>query len=106
MEPTAGIGATLIVRGELHAQEDITIAGRVEGSINVQGHTVVVQPGATIEADVHARQIVIAGRTIGLLLAEERLELRSTAETDGDISARRIAIADGAGMHGRVQMPA
>lgn len=106
MEATAGIGATLVIRGELFAEEDITIAGRVEGSINVQGYTVVVQPGATIEADVHARQIVVAGRTIGMLLAEERIELRSTAEIDGDISARRLAIADGAGMQGRIQMPA
>lgn len=106
MNSIAGIGATLVIKGELRAEENITIAGRVEGSIEAVGHTVLVQPGATVQADVHATHIVIGGRTVGFLMAEERLELQSTAVIEGEISARRLSVADGAGIVGRVQMPA
>lgn len=106
MDTIAGIGATLVIKGELRAEENITIAGRVEGSIQAVGHTVRVQHGATVQADVHATHIVIGGRIIGFLLAEERLELQSTANIEGEISARRLSMAEGAALVGRVQMPA
>lgn len=106
METTARIGVTLVIKGELRAQEDIAIAGRVEGSIYVKGHTVTVQSGGHVAANIHARQIIVAGRVTGKLKADDRIELRETANIDGDVSAPRISIADGAEVHGRIDMPA
>jgi len=106
METTARIGATLVIKGELRAQEDIAIAGRVEGSVHVNGHTVTVLPGGHVAADINARQIIVSGRITGLLIADERIELRETANIEGDLSAPRIMIADGAEVHGRIDMPA
>ena len=106
METIARIGATLVIKGELRAQEDVTFAGRIEGSVQVTGHTLTVQAGGHIEADIQARQIVVAGRVTGMLCADDRIELRDTANIEGDLSAPRVAIADGAEIHGRVDMPA
>jgi cytoskeletal protein CcmA (bactofilin family) len=106
METTARIGATLVIKGELRAQEDVAIAGRVEGSVHVTGHTVTVQPGGHVAADINARQIIVAGRVSGLLIADDRIELRETANIEGDMSAPRIVIAEGAEVHGRIDMPA
>jgi cytoskeletal protein CcmA (bactofilin family) len=106
METTARIGATLVIKGELRAQEDVAIAGRVEGSVHVSGHTVTVQPGGHVAADINARQIIVAGRVTGILIADERIELRETANIEGDMAAPRISIADGAEVHGRIDMPA
>ncbi len=106
METTARIGATLIIKGELRAQEDVAIAGRVEGSIIVTGHSVTVQPGGHVAADISARQIVVAGHVTGKLAADDRIELRDSANIEGDLSAPRIVIADGAEVHGRIDMPA
>lgn len=106
METTARIGATLVIKGELRAQEDVAIAGRIEGSIHVSGHSVTVHSGGHVAADIHARQIIVAGRVTGKLKADERIELRETANIDGDVSAPRISIADGAEVHGRIDMPA
>src|SRR4029453_6676948 len=61
MDTTARIGATLVIKGELRAQEDVAIAGRVEGSIHVAGHTVTVQPGGHVAADITARHIIGGG---------------------------------------------
>ena len=48
MEATARIGASIVVRGEMIAQEDVLIAGRVEGTIRIEGHRVTVAPGGRI----------------------------------------------------------
>ena len=106
MDTTSRIGATLVIKGEVRAQEDVAIAGHLEGSIHITGHTLTVQAGAHVDADIHARQIIVAGRVTGMLIAEDRIELRDTANVGGDLSAPRIAIADGAEVHGRIDMPA
>ena len=56
------VGSTVVIKGGLTAHEDVSIAGRVEGVINVTGHRV-----------------------------------------DGDLSAPRVVIADGALVNGRIE---
>jgi cytoskeletal protein CcmA (bactofilin family) len=106
METTARIGSTLVFKGELQAQEDVAIAGRIEGTIQIVGHTLTVQAGAHVEGDIQARQIVVAGSVTGMLIADERIELRETAKVDGDLAAPRLKIVDGAEVRGRIDMPA
>jgi cytoskeletal protein CcmA (bactofilin family) len=103
MNQRAGIGSTVVIKGELSAQEDVVIAGRVEGLINVAGNTVTVEPGAHVVGDIAAKAIVIAGAVTGSLLAEDRIQIGSGAELDGDVAAPRIAMADGAVVCGRVE---
>ena len=91
MDRIAAVGSSVVIKGELLAREDVVIAGRVEGTISVEGHLVVVEPGGHVAADVVAKGIVIAGTVTGSVVAEERIELRS------------IAIAEGATLSGRVE---
>ena len=44
---------------------------------------------------------MIAGTVNGSLIAEDRIELRSSARVEGELNAPRIAIADGAMLSGR-----
>ena len=58
-------GPTLRFKGELKAQEDIKIEGRIEGTIHHQQRVVVGQKGevvATVNAAVHRRRWQGAGR--------------------------------------------
>jgi cytoskeletal protein CcmA (bactofilin family) len=103
MDRIAAVGSSVVIKGELSAREDVVIAGRVEGTINVEGHLVVVEPGGHVSADVAAKGVVIAGTVTGSVVAEERIELRSTARVEGELSAPRIAIAEGATLSGRVE---
>ena len=93
MERIAAVGASVVIKGELSAREDVVIAGRVEGTISVEGHLV-------------AKGVVVAGTVSGSVIAEERIELRSTARVEGELSAPRIAIAEGATLSGRVETSA
>ena len=103
MNQRAGVGSSVVIKGELKAHEDVVIAGRVEGSINVTGHLVVVEAGAHVVGDITATGIVVAGAVHGSLLAEERIQAQVGADLQGDISAPRIAVADGAVVNGRIE---
>jgi cytoskeletal protein CcmA (bactofilin family) len=103
MNQRAGVGSSVVIKGELSAKEDVVIAGRVEGSINVTGHLVVVESGAHVVGDITATGIVVAGAVHGSLLAEDRIQAQVGADLQGDISAPRIAVADGAVVNGRIE---
>lgn len=103
MDQLAGVGSSVTIRGELSAQEDLVISGRVEGTISVKGHLVVIEAGGQVEARILAKAVVISGVVTGSIVADERIELRSTARVEGELAAPRVAIADGATISGRVE---
>ena len=103
MHERAGIGSTLVIKGELTAHEDVVIAGRVEGSINVTGHLVVVEAGANVAGDITATGVVVSGSVQGSVLAEERIQVHAGADLQGDLSAPRIVVADGGVVNGRIE---
>ena len=103
MHERAGVGSTVVIKGELTAQEDVIIAGRVEGVIDVLGHRVIVEPGAHVSADITATGIVVGGTVEGSLIAEERIEVQAGADLQGAVSAPRVVVADGSVVNGRIE---
>lgn len=103
MDRPAEIGSTIVIKGEITAQEDLVISGRVEGSIAVSGHALTVNEGAAITARIQARALVVSGRVSGTLTADERLELRQTADVDGEIAAPVLKVVDGAIFRGKAE---
>ena len=103
MERIAEIGASIVIKGDLTADENVVIAGRVEGSISVEKHSVTVRPGAQLEADVDARLIVVGGQVKGTMSAAESIELQRTAHVQGEIVAAAIRLDDGAVFNGKAQ---
>ena len=97
-------GATLVIKGEIIAQEPLTIAGRVDGTIEAQGHMVTIQPGAHVAADIAAASVVVGGHVRGSIDAERRIELHAGAEVNGDLKAPRAAVEDGAFLNGKVHV--
>jgi cytoskeletal protein CcmA (bactofilin family) len=104
METTARIGASIVVRGEMTAQEDVLIAGRIEGTIRIEGHRVTVGPGAQVVADIHAREVVVAGQVLGNIFASDRVDLRETADMEGNVATPLLKMSDGAAFRGRIDM--
>lgn len=103
MERPTEIGASTVIKGELHAREDILISGRVEGMIQSEGHRVTINPGAEVAADILAREIVVSGKAAGALSAKERISLNGTAKVEGELSAPAITIVEGATFQGEVE---
>jgi len=103
MERTAEIGASVVIKGDVTAREDIVISGRIEGTVSVEDFSVTVRPGANLEADMDAKAVVIGGHVSGTLSAAESIELQRTAQVQGEIVAAVIRLDDGAVFNGKAQ---
>ena len=98
------LGKSMVLKGDLSASEDLTIEGRLEGTITVQGHTLTVGDHAQIEAQILARVATIRGTVHGDVTATEKVEILATGSLDGDVVAPRIAIAEGACFRGKMDI--
>jgi cytoskeletal protein CcmA (bactofilin family) len=98
----AWIGASIRIKGDLVSSEDMTIAGEIEGDIAVPEHTVVVAPRGVVRGNIKARAVVVHGTVLGAVLADRRVEVGETGSVTGDITAPRLAIAEGAALRGRL----
>jgi len=91
------------IKGEIIGGEDLFIDGNVEGKITFQNSVLTVGPNATVKADITAREIVVRGRVNGKLEGGERVQIWSTGRVNGDIHADRVAIEEGAEVHGKME---
>jgi cytoskeletal protein CcmA (bactofilin family) len=106
VQPSGGmIMSSLVIKGEIRGREDLYIDGEVQGTINLSEGRVTLGPHGRISADIEAREIVVRGTVEGTLLGRERVEIGRTGDARGDIVTARIAVEDGARIHGHVDVP-
>ena len=99
----AWVGKSVLFRGDLISLEDMTIDGRVEGTIELRDHTLTIGPDATIQADIIAKAVSILGKVIGSINASETVYIAETGSVEGNITSRRVSMDDGAIVRGRVE---
>src|SRR5690606_32882753 len=92
----ATIGRSISIKGDVTGDEDLVIQGRVEGSVNLQQHSVTIGPEGEVKASVVGRVVTVEGKVEGNIQADEQAILRSSAVVQGDITAPRVVLEDGA----------
>ena len=97
------IGPHLVVRGRLDGKGDLRVDGVVEGEIELDGG-LVIGPDGTVAGPVRASTVEVAGEVHGTVHAESAVSIRAGGRVQGDVRARRIAIDDGAALHGGIEM--
>ena len=98
------IGKSVIIKGQVNSDEDLTIEGRVEGMIDLRQNVLTIGPNGKIEADLLAKSIVVLGDVTGNVTATERIEIRDNGSVDGDLVSPRVVITEGAHFRGSVDM--
>ena len=101
---SARIGKTVVIRGEVKGGEDLTIDGRVEGTIQLADNRLTIGPNADVAADLTARDVLVMGKVKGNVIATGRVELRAGCLLEGDVRAMRLAIEDNAVLRGKVDL--
>jgi len=91
------------IEGRISGSGEIVVNGFVSGTIEAAG-TVKVGEMGRVEATVHGRVVSVAGAVVGDITADEKIELEISARVDGNITAPRILIKDGANFRGQVNM--
>lgn len=92
-----------ILEGKLIYDGSIRADGRVEGEVRVTGN-IDVANGATVKALLEGASVTLKGQVEGTITARDKLTLGRNARLSGDITVRRLEIADGATMNGHVRM--
>jgi cytoskeletal protein CcmA (bactofilin family) len=98
----AWVGKSVVFKGELMSSEDMTIDGRIEGTIEVRDHMLTIGPDADIRARIVARAVTVHGDVNGSISGSERVEIQKTGSVLGDITTPRLVMVDGAVLRGRV----
>jgi cytoskeletal protein CcmA (bactofilin family) len=100
---TTIIGESILISGSLAGDEDLTVRGRVEGTLTLT-RTLVVEPTGMVKAEVQVKNCIIAGIVVGNVTATESVEITKEGRMVGDIAAPRVIIVDGASFRGRIDM--
>ena len=89
------------VVGTLRFTDDLLVDGSVEGEITSDGVLTVganasIQAGDKNKVAVRTQSAIIHGKVVGDIVVTDRVELASTAELVGDVTASKISIQEGA----------
>lgn len=97
------IGGSIKIEGDLKSNGSIVVEGEVVGSLKTAA-SLRVGDRAKIVATVEAKEALISGKVQGNVVVQDKLELMSTAEINGDIQATTLIIAAGAVFNGKCTM--
>ena len=97
------LGPNVTIDGTISGGEAVLIEGTVRGKINLTSD-LRIGTKARVEATVHAKNVTIEGKINGDVSADDRVELIASATVDGNITAPKIIVAEGAKFRGSVDM--
>ena len=99
------LSPTMRVRGEISGNEDLSVDGKVEGSISMGEHRLTVGHNGQVTGGLAAREIIIYGKVDGNQnIVGESIEIKKDASVIGNVKTRRIMIEDGAGFKGSIEI--
>jgi cytoskeletal protein CcmA (bactofilin family) len=95
------VGVGTHFEGDLHCAGDLSVAGEMIGDSDIQGMFTLSETGKW-HGTVRCSHALLAGKLDGALVVAGKLEIRTTARINGQITARQIAIAEGAIIEGDI----
>lgn len=97
------IAAGMTVRGDIESNNTVKVEGIVNGNVRAR-HQVLVAKDGVVHGDIDAREAIVGGSVDGAIRAIERVEVQAGASVTGDITTRRIAVAEGGSLNGAIRM--
>ncbi len=100
----AVIGRSIQINGDLRGDEDLRIEGDVSGTVELRNSALTIGKEGKVKAGVYAKSIAVDGETKGDLYATERVAIHVNARVQGNITAPRVSIEEGAHFKGSIEM--
>jgi cytoskeletal protein CcmA (bactofilin family) len=101
--PTAAIGPSMQIKGEIRSREELLIDGDVEGVMESESLLTVGRNGK-VRANIKAREVVIFGTVRGDVEVTEKIAIREQGSLIGNIKSAGIIIDDGAYFKGSIDI--
>ncbi|GHV16042.1 hypothetical protein AGMMS49938_15550 [Fibrobacterales bacterium] len=99
------LSSSTVVVGDITLENDIRIAGEVQGKIDTKGAFVVEQTGK-VKGEIKSTSATIAGKVQGNIECDGLLILESKSSFVGDIKTRQLVINENAEFQGNCAMSA
>ncbi|MEE4218113.1 MAG: polymer-forming cytoskeletal protein [Xanthomonadales bacterium] len=100
----AMIGDGISVTGDVNANSNLKVEGRIEGRGVSSSQDIEVAESGVIKASITAKVIRIAGAVAGDLSASEKVVISKSGRVQGNIVAPRVQLDDGALFRGSIDM--
>jgi len=97
----SAIGTGVTFKGEIRGDGPLTVRGRFEGDIVLDG-VVHVGPEAEVDANIDAAAVVIAGIVRGNLSARTKVDVLDSGSFTGTVRSGAFSAADGARVKGDI----
>lgn len=97
------IGQGTEISGEISANGDIRVDGKVTGNVRSKSKVVVGGTGV-VEGNINCQNAYIDGRVTGNIEVTELLILSKTAHVMGDIMIKKLVVEEGAKFNGKCTM--
>jgi cytoskeletal protein CcmA (bactofilin family) len=101
--PTAAIGPSMFIKGEIRLREELLVEGDVEGRVESEG-LLTVGPNGKVRANIKAREVQIFGSVRGDVEVTGKIAIRDQGSLIGNIKSAGISIDDGAYFKGSIDI--
>jgi cytoskeletal protein CcmA (bactofilin family) len=102
LAPSGAVEGDVLALGSGNGSKPFVISGSVSGA--VRAGRVEVRRGGSVSGGVVANEAVVQGKVRGGVQARTRLALDESAEVEGDVLARRLALKEGGRVNGTIRM--
>ena len=99
------IGAETRIEGDIHFVGGLRVDGSIRGNVsepNAGSSTLILSEHGRIEGAVSASKIVLNGKVVGPVKAQEFIELQSKARIVGDVYYKSLEMHTGAVIEGKL----
>jgi cytoskeletal protein CcmA (bactofilin family) len=98
------IGAELSIVGEVKTEQDLNVAGKVQGPVHCSDAALCVLADGHIKGNVQAREVILYGTIEGDVSAKTRLVVRQDGRLIGNVSCAAIMIEETAYFKGSIDI--
>jgi cytoskeletal protein CcmA (bactofilin family) len=100
---TSILGPTLSFKGELIAEEDLLIQGKIEGSIKHTSSLTIGNEG-NVKADIKAEYITVEGKVKGDISGSKSVVVQDSGNVNGNIFSPTVSLVEGSTFNGSIDM--
>jgi cytoskeletal protein CcmA (bactofilin family) len=95
------IGRDVQIKGAIRGATNLEIWGSFEGEMEIEG-LVWMRPGSQFAGELVTTDLVVEGELRGTVHANRKVDMRASCRVEADVTATRVAAAEGSHIEGRI----
>ena len=90
------INNLIFIDGNIRAEADLILNGKVKGNVEVKNHSVLLSPSGRLQGKIRGQNVTIRGQMKGEIKAAGRVEITREAKFAGKIECKSVFVEKGA----------